>query len=287
MFFMTVFYSLMSVTVFCQDDKPVLLNRAISGSISYIAERLDIKTRVAVLNFTAPIAVSNYVMEESSAFLVNNEKFIVVDRTELELLQREMDFQLSGEVSDESAQSIGERLGAQIVISGSFVPIGNMWRMRIKALEVATGRIRAVSAYTVKRDALLASLLSDHPKTILDKAGAGALNIAFGLGSWLDGDFWGGFTLATGYAAAIGLFVFETAALDWDSPLVGIPATIGVSVAGLTLVYGFVRPFIYNRYPKIIAFLDNTEIKPVAAASENRKIPYPERAVKLSYSFKW
>jgi hypothetical protein len=272
--------AIVPAATFGQNDEPVSLDRAISGSIAYFAERLDLGTRVAVLNFEAPLAISSYVIEESIAFLVQDGKLIVVDRSELELLQREMDFQISGEVSDESAQSIGKKLGAQTILSGSFVPFGNTWRMRIKALEVETARIQGISTHTVKNDSLLTALLTMRPKTILEKTGAGALNIAFGLGSWFEGDIFGGLTIMAGYAVAAGLFVVEATVLDWDNPAVGVAATIGVSIAGLTLAYGFVRPFIYNRSPKAVAFLDNIRIEAVPVSGN-------ETAFRLSYSFSW
>jgi hypothetical protein len=190
-----------------------------------------------------------------------------------------MDFQYSGEVSDESAQSIGKKLGAQTIISGSLSPLGNRWRMRVKALEVETARVQGVETYTVKKDAVLSSLLtSKMPKTTGEKIGTGALNLVLGLGSYLEGDWRGGLTLTSGYAVAAGLVVIEATALDWDSPAVGIPATIGVAVAGVTIVYGFVRPFIYNRNPQAVAFLDNTHIDIV---------PTSNIGVRLAYSFKF
>jgi hypothetical protein len=282
---MGIFCGLVAV-VFGQNNDPVSLDRAISGSIAYLTERLDRGTRVAMLNFEATPSVSSYVMEESIAFLVKDGKLTVVDRSELELLRREMDFQLSGEVSDESAQSIGKKLGAQIIISGSFVPLGNIWRMRIKALEVETGRIQGISTYTVKNDPLLASLLPREPKTILEKMGTGALNIVFGLGSWLEGDVFGGLTLTAGYMAAAGLVVVDATVLDWDNPAVGVPATIGVSIAGLTLAYGFIRPFIYNHSPKAVAFLDNMKVEVVPTSGDGNRSYYKTR-FGLSYSFSW
>ncbi|MDR3173126.1 MAG: CsgG/HfaB family protein, partial [Treponema sp.] len=88
------------------------IDGAISDSMAYIVDRLEPGTKVAVLNFDAYPAVTDYVIEEITAFLVTDGNLTVVDRSELELLQNEMDFQLSGEVSDESAQSIGKMLGA-------------------------------------------------------------------------------------------------------------------------------------------------------------------------------
>jgi hypothetical protein len=246
---------------FGQDNKIVTIDEAIKDSITYLGGRLETGTKVAVLNFTASTAISNYIIEEITAFLVNDGNLTVVDRSNLELIQQELDFQLSGEVSDESAQSIGKKIGAQTIISGSLSPLGNMWRMRVKALEVETAKIQGVITYTIRKNSVLSNLLPKTPKTTGEKVGTGALNILFGLGSYFEGDILGGLTLTAGYVAAAGLFVIEATALDWDSPAVGIPATIGVTMAGLTLVYGFVRPFIYNRSPQAMAFLDNTRIE--------------------------
>jgi hypothetical protein len=268
------------------NDDPVSLDRAISNSMAYLIARLDEGTRAAVVNFAAPPAVSHYAIEEALAILVNDGKLIVVDRSELELLQQEIDFQISGEVSDESAQSIGKKLGAQTVISGSFVQLGNVWRMRVKALEVETARIQGITTYTVKNDALLSSLLPKQTKTAGEKIGTGALNIVFGLGSYLEGDIAGGITISAGYAAAAGLFVVEAAALDWNNPAVGVPAAIGVSAAGLTLVYGFVRPFIYNRSPKLAVFLDKLKLDAASAPDSGTTRNFPNN-LRLSYSFNW
>jgi TolB-like protein len=276
---MVIFCGL-ALPVFCQNDKPVSLDTAIRDSAAYFVERLEPGTKVAVLNFNAYLAAANYVIEEITVFLVNDGTITVVDRSDLELLRKETDFQLSGEVSDESAQLIGKKLGAQTVISGSLTQLGNMWRMRIKALEVETARVQGISTYTIKKDYLLTSLLPKQPKTIPENIGTGALNMVFGLGSWLERDISGGLTLSAGFAASAALFMVEAFALDWDNPAVGVPATIGVTVASLTLVYGFARPFIYNRSTKAVAFLDNMKIQ-VVPVSER------ETGLRLSYSFNW
>jgi hypothetical protein len=69
-----------------------------------------------------------------------------------------MDFQMSGEVSDESAQSIGRKLGAQIIVSGSIAPLGDLYRLRIRAIEVESAAIRGVNSQNIKLDGILASL---------------------------------------------------------------------------------------------------------------------------------
>ena len=264
-------------------QEAVTLDGAINDSMGYFVERLEPGTKVAVVNFSASPAVSNYVIEEMTVFLISGGNLTVVDRSELELLRDEMKFQLSGEVSDESALSIAKKLGAQTVISGSLSPFGNMWRMRVRALEVETAKIQGIRTYTIKQDTLLSSLI---PKTTGEKVGTGALNIVFGLGSYLEGDVAGGLTLTAGYAAAAGLFVIEAAALDWDSPAAGVPATIGVAALGLTIAYGFVRPFIYNRNPQMIAALDSIHVNIVPAAANGFETP-GRHGLSLAYSLQF
>jgi TolB-like protein len=131
-----------SFAAFGQGRETVSLDEAIGDSAKYLISRLAHGAKVAMLNFTAPIEISNYITEELTDFLVNDGSLAVVDRSDLELIQKEMDFQLSGEVSDETAQAIGKKLGAQTIISGSLKQFGNMWRMQIKALEVETAKIQ-------------------------------------------------------------------------------------------------------------------------------------------------
>jgi len=59
----------------------------------------------------------------------------------LDIIRAEQNFQMSGEVSEESAISIGQMLGANIVITGSITGTGTNQRLSIKALDVKTAQI--------------------------------------------------------------------------------------------------------------------------------------------------
>jgi hypothetical protein len=59
----------------------------------------------------------------------------------LDKIRTEQNFQLSGEVDDRSAVSIGKILGANIVITGSISGLGTSQRITIKALDVQTAQI--------------------------------------------------------------------------------------------------------------------------------------------------
>jgi TolB-like protein len=138
----------------------VTLDEAIIFSGTYLASQLSYGTVVVVSNFNATTAsLSDYVIEELTKFLVKDGGLQVVARRELELLQREMDFQLSGEVSDETQQAIGKKMGAQTVISGSLSSVGGAYLMRIKAINVESAVTQASESYTIRRDERLIALL--------------------------------------------------------------------------------------------------------------------------------
>jgi hypothetical protein len=163
-----------------------------------------------------------------------------------------------------------------------------MWRIQIRALDVQTAQVRGQFNKNISSGETVAALtgkvITKPVKTAGEKIGTGGLNILFGLGSYLEGDIAGGITLTAGYALSIGLFVIEATALDWDNPAVGVPATIGVTVAGLTIVYGFARPFIYNRSPQVATVMDNTQPRIVLTSDSygNRNIGF-----QISYTLKF
>ena len=70
--------------------------------------------------------------------------------------------------------------------------------------------------------------------------------------------------------------------------MVGVPATAGLTVAGLTIAYGFVRPFLYNRRPEVAALLDKArlDVVPVSGSGYGThggpEMRFP--AVRLSYT---
>jgi TolB-like protein len=250
-----------AVCSFAQEQTGTL-DRAIKNSMMYFAERLPEGGNLVVLNFGAPTTkLSDYIIEELTISIVNDGRLTVVDRRNLYLLQEEMDFQMSGEVSDETAQTIGQKLGAQIIVSGSIVPLGNRHRMRVQAIEVETARILGAQTYTILTDQTLASLLdipyvrpvfssesnNGQDFTLGRGIGYGFLNLGFGLGSFLMHDWKGGATLAAGYGVGLSLIIIEVAALKYEDNLAGVPGAIGIGITGITAVYGFVRPFLYQR----------------------------------------
>jgi hypothetical protein len=65
---------------------------------------------------------------------------------------------MSGEVSDETAQTIGQKLGAESIISGSIDPIGDLYRFQIRAIEVKTAKIQGIQSFLIAQDAILSAI---------------------------------------------------------------------------------------------------------------------------------
>jgi TolB-like protein len=89
---------------------------------------------------------------------VNDGKFTVVDRRDLDIIRQEINFQLSGEVSDATVAGIGKKIGAQSIIVGSMERAGSLYPLSIRAIEVETAKIQALWSNPVEQDALLTVL---------------------------------------------------------------------------------------------------------------------------------
>jgi hypothetical protein len=133
--------------------------------------------------------MSNHVLEELTNALVNEGSLTVVARQNLTLLQQEMNFQLSGDVSDETAQAVGRMLGAEMVVTGTQGIAGSNYRFRFQVLEVETAAIRYSGALDVRNNSLVRNLMSSGvPSTNFtfgERAGTAVLNMAFGMGSFV------------------------------------------------------------------------------------------------------
>ncbi|MCL2044599.1 MAG: penicillin-binding protein activator LpoB [Treponema sp.] len=111
-----------------------------------IAERMPRDSTIAVLSvFSINRNTSEYIIGELEYNLVNSGRFTIVDRRRLDQIRNELDFQMSGDVSDDSAISIGNMLGANIVITGEISGVGSNQRLILKALDVMTARIIAMA----------------------------------------------------------------------------------------------------------------------------------------------
>jgi TolB-like protein len=123
------------------------LETAVSKAAQLMIDNIPANATLAVLSIaTNDPDVAEFVIEELAFHMVATKKFRVVDRKSLDAVRAEHSFQISGDVDDNSAISIGKMLGASIVITGSVSGIGATRRLRAKALDVQTAEIVAMAS---------------------------------------------------------------------------------------------------------------------------------------------
>ena len=142
-------------------------NQSIQQTAEEIRRQLTAQYKIAVLSFSSNWrGLSAYVIDELNTAIVREGSLTVVNRQQLDLVRKELDLQESGDVSDESAQSKGQFLGAQAVLTGSFTVIGkNMYRFRVRAITVETGVELYSNSIDIKKDNILTTLTPKPPKT--------------------------------------------------------------------------------------------------------------------------
>jgi TolB-like protein len=124
------------------------LDIAIINSAEDIIAKVPENTKIALFNIsTNDSMLTNYVIEEISVFLVSRANFIVLERNNLEIIEAEHRFQLSGNVKDEDILSIAQKQGATSVVSCSITGEGDFLRLRVRTLEVETGKVQSLTSH--------------------------------------------------------------------------------------------------------------------------------------------
>lgn len=297
----------------CAFAQAVSMDTAIQNAAEEMSGRIVQGTTITVLNFNSPSRnLSSYVMDELSNALVNDAHLTVVirDSDKLASIRQEIAFNDTDEVSNKDAQQIGKLLGAQVIVNGSMKTVAGGYRMTVQALEVNTGTVRYSKNTDILEDQRLKSLLTNS--NVLDftpaqRAGAAALNLAFGLGSFLvEKDMKGGLitsalegvgAVAIIYAVAhhaSGLNDYNPGFYDSYGNLYGYggrirpsitatndayPLFIGLVIYFSGAIYGAVRAFTYHK-PGYVAMTGPEFPFKIGLASDSRG----NAGFRLSYS---
>jgi hypothetical protein len=151
---------------------PDELDAAIREASDYLNGRVPQGSKAVFLNIKSDYPdLSEYLLSALSENAVNDGVFSVVDRQQLDLIRAELNFQLSGEVSDESAQSIGQMLGAQSIVSGTVGKLGSLYRVQVKSIEVQSAGVQGQWSRNVPNGATVAALTENFAPA---PAGGGA-----------------------------------------------------------------------------------------------------------------
>lgn len=246
----TFMFSLIGVAVSFSQSKGVTIDNALKQAAEKFSSSLKNKTTVAILGISSSYSeLSEYMLGELTTDVVQLRKLQVVTRANLDVIKKEMNFQLSGEVSDETMQQLGAKTGAQTVISGTFKPLGTLYVLDIQAFDVTTATILDTYRSNVVSDDTLELLtkkkvvgasgkIQSNDYTAGERLGIGFQNILFGLGSYRNGH-WGDGIFLTGSKLMV-CYLGLAAEDDTDMEI-----ALGLGI--VSLAYGFVRPFFYHK----------------------------------------
>jgi hypothetical protein len=137
------------------------LDTAIKEAAAQMETKIPSKTMVALVSVASPsTAFSAQVLTRLESAIVSGGKLVVVDRANLDKIREEQGFQLSGEVDDESAKSIGKLLGAGAIVTGSLTDLGDVYSLTLKAINIETATVAVSYLADLAKSARVETLLA-------------------------------------------------------------------------------------------------------------------------------
>ena len=115
---------------------------------------------VAVLDFDAEglsVQEARVLTNRLRTHLVQLGGFKVVERGQMETIFQELNFQESGCTSDECVIQVGEMLGVEMMLAGTFGKLGSTYTIDLRLIDVATASILKSALSAMVNDSLLAA----------------------------------------------------------------------------------------------------------------------------------
>jgi hypothetical protein len=135
------------------------LATAIEKAASLILEVCEPKSVVGIVSVkSSSYAFSEYVVETLPDNLVPNKKRVtLVTRSMLDQIRAEQNLQMSGDVDERTAVSVGKLAGASVIVVGTLLEDATEYSLNIKVLDVETAGIMASKSFKVRvKDKMMA-----------------------------------------------------------------------------------------------------------------------------------
>ncbi|MDR0524912.1 MAG: CsgG/HfaB family protein [Spirochaetaceae bacterium] len=122
------------------------MESSLEKAAEQIMASLKPSSKIAILYVSSPDPEApDFIAKELEYIMVTNN-FTIIDRSQLDKIRQEQHFQLSGEVDDETAISIGKIVGADIILTGSITGSASIRRLRLRALNTQTAQVMAAGS---------------------------------------------------------------------------------------------------------------------------------------------
>ena len=173
------------------------IEAALAETAEQFSKTIKTGSTIAIVGISSDTEeMSDFMLDELTVNFVRLRKLKVADRANLAAIKKEMNFQLSGEVGDESIQQLGAKIGAETVIQGTLKQLGKsaQYTLTIRALDVTTAAVtdmyRAnVEPNKVEKAMLEAAVNANKPTGQYNATSIGFQNLLFGLGSYKTGHY--------------------------------------------------------------------------------------------------
>ena len=243
----------------------VEIETALAETAEQFSKTIKTGSTIAIIGISSDTEeMSDFMLDELTVNFVRLRKLKVADRANLAAIKKEMNFQLSGEVGDDSIQQIGAMAGAQTVIRGTLKPFGESYLLVIHALNVTTAAVEDIYRAKIDGNETLALLLSVGVKNGSKKvlradryhggqlAGLGFGNLLFGTGAYIAGNYVDGAVLTVWHAANLSMFIGGMIGLiEVGDVAAGLAfLSLGCISGAARIIYGFVRPKYYVKRNK-------------------------------------
>jgi hypothetical protein len=136
------------ITFFRQDGFDEDFNQNVIPQIfAALSKDIPARSRLAIVGIDSPNPhEAAFYLNELTLQFVNSKNYTIVDRSNIDSVLKEQNFQMSGYVDDDAMVSIGKFIGAQVVITGTISGAGPQKRMVIKAINVLTSEILSMAS---------------------------------------------------------------------------------------------------------------------------------------------
>nr|AGS51532.1 hypothetical protein [uncultured bacterium contig00004] len=148
-----------------QSSSQQRLEEVIRNAARVVESSLSQGNIVAIVSFRSFSELfSDYVIEELTGEFVRNRRLTVVDRSRLDPVRQRMNLSLSGEINEQTAQTIGRQVGAQYIITGNLIRMGNYYRFIVNIMSVESAAMLHQISFNLQNNQRVAFLLGETPE---------------------------------------------------------------------------------------------------------------------------
>jgi len=183
----------------------ISLDNAYQKTVNSIYTTINIGARIFISDIQSNSrSLTEYTTNKLVSMVLNDKRkgnIVVVERDaqNLALMNKEINYQLSGEVSDETALSIGKKLGAEVIVIGNIKQLAENFILHIRIVHIETGRILGVINEKIRSDKELKPFLTRNKNP--NQAKVNKKNIQWQDDEWMNNWLYFGFRF--GYIPSI------------------------------------------------------------------------------------